>query len=57
MENVDETRRMESPFTEHTFKSPMILLKSTRDKGVRLPSRQVAALLVQGKMFFSIFFK
>jgi hypothetical protein len=47
---------MESPFTDYTFKSPMILLKSTRDKGVRLPSRQVAALLVQGKMFFfSIF--
>ncbi|EFX79115.1 hypothetical protein DAPPUDRAFT_319715 [Daphnia pulex] len=38
---------MESPFTEHTFKSPMILLKSTRGKGVRLPSRQVAAVPVQ----------
>ncbi|EFX60890.1 hypothetical protein DAPPUDRAFT_341082 [Daphnia pulex] len=41
---------MESPFTEHTFKSPMILLKSTRGKGVRLPSRQVAAVPVQDRI-------
>ncbi|EFX79113.1 LOW QUALITY PROTEIN: hypothetical protein DAPPUDRAFT_245103 [Daphnia pulex] len=54
MENMrPEAIWMESPFTEHTFKSPMILLKSTRGKGVRLPSRQVAAVPVQGLNDFS----